>query len=135
MWKKEKLSINLFASGRYSDRINTTDSWELKREDADTEGLYDSVWYKTTTQKEDNRSISGNVFMNIDTSKNYELALPILIGKLINVSLLEKEDISNFQKLLLSRYCQTTNSLTNYYIKPSGNNDIDIPIIYWQNIG
>ena len=69
----------------------------------------------------------GNVFMNIDTSKNYELALPILIGKLINVSLLENEDISNFQKLLLSRYCQTTNSLTNYYIKPSGNKDINIP--------
>ena len=66
MWKKEKLSINLFASGRYSNRLNTTDSWELKREDAATEGLYDSVWYKTTTQKEDNRSISGNLFMNID---------------------------------------------------------------------
>ena len=43
MWKKEKLSINLFASGRYSNRLNTTDSWELKREDAATEGLYDSV--------------------------------------------------------------------------------------------
>ena len=66
MWKKEKLSVNLFASGRYSNRLNTTDSWELKREDAATEGLYDSVWYKTTSQKEDNRSISGNVFMNID---------------------------------------------------------------------
>jgi hypothetical protein len=66
MWKKERLSINLFASGRYSDRINTTESWELKREDAATEGLYDSVWYRTTSQNEDNRSMSGNVFMNID---------------------------------------------------------------------
>ena len=66
MWKKEKLSVNLFASGRFSDRINTTESWELKREDAATEGLYDSIWYKTTSQKEDNRSTSGNVFMNID---------------------------------------------------------------------
>ena len=65
--------------------------------------------------------------MNIDTSKNYELALPTLIGKLINVSILEKEDISNFQKLLLSRYCKTTNNLSNYYIKPSGNKNIDIP--------
>ena len=69
MWKKDRLSINLFASGRYSDRINTTDSWELKREDAATEGMYDSIWYKTTSQKEDNRSTSGNVFMNI----NYEI--------------------------------------------------------------
>ena len=66
MWKKEKLSVNLFASGRYSDRINTTESWELKREDAAIEGLYDSVWYRTTSQKTDNRSMSGNVFMNID---------------------------------------------------------------------
>ena len=65
MWKKEKLSINLFASGRFSNRINTTDSWELKREDAHTPGLYDSVWYRTTSQKTVNRSISGNIFMNI----------------------------------------------------------------------
>ncbi len=69
MWKKEKLSINLFASGRYSDRINTTESWELKREDAATVGLFDSVWYKTTKQENDNRGISGNLFMNI----NYEI--------------------------------------------------------------
>ena len=66
MWKQDKWSINVFASGRYSDRINTTDSWELKRKDAVTEGLYDSVWYKTSSQKEDNRSISANLFMNID---------------------------------------------------------------------
>jgi hypothetical protein len=69
MWKKEKLSINLFASGRYSNRINTTESWELKRKDAVTPGLYDSVWYKTTSQNEDNSGMSGNVFMNI----NYEI--------------------------------------------------------------
>ena len=66
MWKKEKLSVNLFASGRYSDRINTTDSWELKREDAATEGLYDTVWYRSASQESDNRGISGNLFMNID---------------------------------------------------------------------
>ena len=66
MWKKERLSVNLFASGRYSDRINTTDSWELKREDGASEGLYDSVWYRTTKQENDNRSMSGNLFMNID---------------------------------------------------------------------
>ena len=66
MWKKEKLSINLFASGRYSDRINTTDSWELKREDAATESLYDTVWYRSASQESDNRGISGNLFMNID---------------------------------------------------------------------
>ena len=69
MWKKEKLSINLFASGRYSNRNDSISSWELKREDAGTPGLYDSVWYKTAKQNQDNRSISGNLFMNI----NYEI--------------------------------------------------------------
>jgi len=66
MWKKERLSINVFASGRYSKRINTVDSWELKREDGAVAGEYDSIWYKSTSQKDDNRSMSGNIFMNID---------------------------------------------------------------------
>ena len=66
MWKKEKLSVNLFASGRYSYRENTTDSWELKRRETAVEGVYDTVWYKTTSQQEDNSRISGNLFMNID---------------------------------------------------------------------
>ena len=66
MWKKEKWSINVFASGRYSDRLNTVDSWELKREDAADEGLYDTIWSRTTSQKSDNRSISGNFFVNVD---------------------------------------------------------------------
>lgn len=66
MWKKERLSINVFASGRYSKRINTVDSWELKREDGAVAGEYDSIWYKSASQKDDNRSMSGNIFMNID---------------------------------------------------------------------
>ena len=65
MWKKEKLSINLFASGRYSDRNDSISSWELKRDKSETEELYD-VWYKRTLQENDNRSISGNFFTNID---------------------------------------------------------------------
>ena len=69
MWKKEKWSINVFASGRYSKKINTTDSWELKRVDGEAPETYDSVWYKTTTQKENNRGLSGNFFMNV----NYEI--------------------------------------------------------------
>ena len=67
MWKKEKLSINLFASGRYNYRENTTDGWEMKREDG-AEG-YDTVYYKTSAQHDDNKRISGNLFMNI----NYEI--------------------------------------------------------------
>ena len=62
MWKKEKLSINLFASGRYSDRVNSIEGWEMQRQ----KNTLDTVWYKTSTQKEDNRRISGNFFANVD---------------------------------------------------------------------
>ena len=70
----------------------------------------------------------GNTFTNIDSTKKYELTLPILIGTLINASLLEKGDISNFQKLLLRRYYNKNNRLINYLIKPSGNKNMDIPL-------
>ena len=70
MWKKEKLSINLFASGRYSNRQNTTDSWALqRRDDEEHEGEYINTWADTTKQKGSNRRYSGNVFMGI----NYEI--------------------------------------------------------------
>ena len=65
MWKKEKLSINLFASGRFSDRHNTTDQWSQRRRDAATLGEYEVTWADTISQKDDSRSKSGNVFMNI----------------------------------------------------------------------
>ena len=66
MWKKDRLSINLFGSGRYSNRINTTDEWALRRRDAATEGEYETTWADTTHQDDANRRISGNLFMNID---------------------------------------------------------------------
>lgn len=69
MFKKEKLSVNLFASGRYSNRLNSTDEWSQQRRDAETEGEYEITWADTTHQDETNRRISGNVFVNI----NYEI--------------------------------------------------------------
>ena len=69
MWKKEKLSVNLFASGRYSYRENTTDKWALKRDYDSLAGRYDTIFYETSSQHEDNRSYSGNLFMNV----NYEI--------------------------------------------------------------
>ena len=66
MWKKDKISINIFASGRYSRRENSTEGWDLKRKDGAIEGTYDSVWYKSSKQISDNRNISGNIFMNVD---------------------------------------------------------------------
>ena len=66
MWKKERLSINLFASGRFSDRHNTTDEWSQRRRDAAVPGEYEVTWADTISQTDDSRSMSGNVFMNID---------------------------------------------------------------------
>ncbi len=70
MWKKEKVSINLFASGRYSDRRSSSDSWALqRRDDEEHEGEYVNTWADTTSQTSSNRRYSANVFMGI----NYEI--------------------------------------------------------------
>ena len=70
MWKKEKLSINMFASGRYSDRRNTSESWALQRiDDEEHEGEYINTWADTTSQNSSNRRYTGNMFMNV----NYEI--------------------------------------------------------------
>ena len=66
MWKKDRVSINLFASGRYSNRENMTDSWSQQRRDAATEGEYEITWADTVSQQDNNRSYSGNLFLNID---------------------------------------------------------------------
>jgi len=70
----------------------------------------------------------GDVFTTINYQNKYELALPILIGTLINASLIEKDEIFKFQNLLLSRYYNEKKNSTNYLIKPSGNKNMDIPI-------
>ena len=72
MWAKEKLSINLFASGRFSDRDNESDNWSMRRQDkvGGVQGVdYDTTLYQTDTSKSENKSYSGNIFMNI----NYEI--------------------------------------------------------------
>ena len=66
MWKKDRLSINLFAAGRFSDRDNTTDEWALKRRYNDSISDYENTWADTTHQETNNRNVSGNFFMNID---------------------------------------------------------------------
>ena len=70
MWKKDKWSINVFGSGRYSNRLNTTDSWALQRtDDKEHEGEYINTWSDTTSQIDRNRRYSANVFLGI----NYEI--------------------------------------------------------------
>ena len=66
MWAKERLSFNLFASGRYSFRDNESDSWSLPRTFDTTNCTYDTIMYQTDTSTSGNRSISGNIFMSLD---------------------------------------------------------------------
>ena len=70
----------------------------------------------------------GDVFMYMNTSKDYEMALPILIGKTINSSLIEKGEIKKFQELLLSRYSNSYTAQEIQLIKPSGNKNMEIPL-------
>ena len=72
MWAKEKLSINLFASVRYSYRDNATEGWSMRREDhaGGVQGQdYDTTLLQTDTSASGNRGYSGNIFMNI----NYDI--------------------------------------------------------------
>ena len=69
MWAKEKLSVNLFLSGRYSSRRNASESSSYQRRDAEVFGEYDTTWASTTAQKDTNRSGSANFFLGI----NYEI--------------------------------------------------------------
>ena len=66
MWKKDKWSVNVFVSGRYNFRDNQTEGWEMRREKGETEDAFDTIWYKTSTQAERNRRLSGNFFANVD---------------------------------------------------------------------
>ena len=69
MWKKEKLSVNLFASGRFSNRENSVEEWAMRRSFDTLAGDFDTISYQTKQQADLNRSLSGNLFMNI----NYEI--------------------------------------------------------------
>ena len=68
MWAKEKWSFNIFASGRYSKRKNSSESWSMRRTDG-TANDYDTTMYQEDTSSSYNRSLSGNFFASL----NYEI--------------------------------------------------------------
>ena len=70
----------------------------------------------------------GETFRFIDVTKEYNLALPILIGSMINSSFVEKDEIIKFQNLLLSRYCKCYEKKDLKSIKPSYNKNLNIPL-------
>ena len=69
MWTKEKLSVNLFVSGRYSSRRNASNSSSYQRRDAAVFGEYDTTWSNFAAQQDTNRNASANFFLGI----NYEI--------------------------------------------------------------
>lgn len=69
MWKRDRLSINLFASGRYSNRRNETTSQAYQRRDAAIPGEYDTIYSSATHQNDTSLNRSANLFMNL----NYEI--------------------------------------------------------------
>ncbi len=69
MWSKERLSFNIFASGRYSFRDNENDLWSMQRRDGTANDTYDTIMEQTDTSTSSNRSGSGNIFMSL----NYEI--------------------------------------------------------------
>ena len=69
MWTKEKWSINLFVSGRYTTRRNENETTSYQRRDAAIAGEYDTTWSSHTSQFDTNRTISGNFFLGV----NYEI--------------------------------------------------------------
>ena len=64
MWAKERLSVNLFASGRYSRRENSSDGWSLTRDSS-----LNDVYRDTNSSRSVNSSLGANIFMNV----NYEI--------------------------------------------------------------
>lgn len=69
MWAKEKLSFNIFASGRYSLRENTSMDSIWRRRDGSKAGTYDTTMFQHNIDSSQNSSLSGNVFLNV----NYEI--------------------------------------------------------------
>ena len=66
MWAKEKLSFNLFASGRYSKRENSGESNAQRYSDREQDTI---TWGDTVSQAENSSSYSGNFFASL----NYEI--------------------------------------------------------------
>ena len=69
MWAKERLSFNIFAAGRYSNRESSTNAWSIQRKDGTAAGTYDTTLHQTDSSKSQNRTLGGNFFMSV----NYEI--------------------------------------------------------------
>lgn len=64
-WANERLSINLYASGRYNYGENTGWSRTTYRTDGNTPNTYDTTATEDYNSQSENRRLNGNIFANI----------------------------------------------------------------------
>lgn len=80
MWAKEKLSINLYASGRYNYNKNEGYSRSYMRKDnASVPGAFDTIQFDSTYSYSKSNRLNGNLFLDInyeiDSSSDIEFSL------------------------------------------------------------
>src|SRR5574344_121044 len=61
MWANEKLSFNIYASGRYNYSENTSNGWMVKKNTS-----FDTVEYDTNSSLSESNRYSGNIFLNFN---------------------------------------------------------------------
>ena len=124
MWAKEKWSLNVFASGRYSYRKNSTDGWSMRRSqvgtDADGEPLYDTTMLLTNLDSAKNKSLSGNFFASLNYEIDSMSEISFDMGGFVN-----RNNTSSFDSTCQTFYQLPADSVLNYTINnrtvsPSG---------------
>ena len=91
MWAKEKLSFNIFASGRYSLRDNASSNWSMQRRDNSTHDGYDTIMQQNDSSTSGNRSMSGNFFASLNYEIDSMSELTVDMGGMYN----QRNSISN----------------------------------------
>lgn len=66
MWANEKLSVNVFANGRYSYSNSESFRQTWTRGDDTVNGGYDTLMYQYDSSQSESRSYSGMIFMNVN---------------------------------------------------------------------
>ncbi|MBQ9418452.1 MAG: TonB-dependent receptor [Bacteroidales bacterium] len=83
MWAKERWSVNLFASGRYSKRESESSTTAYRRRD-DAGGGYDTTMRQLTESDGWDQSLSGNVFANVNYTIDSMSEIAIDAGGFLN---------------------------------------------------
>ena len=123
--KKPYFKDDFLNAGKITSRFEDVANYILNNE---SEWKNIDKYYEPDDPAKENLDNYGDNFMIIDTSKEYELALPILISKTINSSLIKKDEIINFQNKLLKKYCKSYKEEYLKLIKPLGIKNMNIPL-------